>query len=380
MVTPLGLDCASTWKALISGIGAGEILKGSEWDRFNNPVACRILDFKPFGGLEKRDRSLQLAVASAREAWNQAGLKQVSPERIGTTFSSSKGGILSLLAATSYTERTDFLSDFFPHAGGRIFQKLLGFTGPCLSVSSACSTGLGSLVAGATLLADGGCDAVIAGSTESSIHPLIYAAFQNMRLLSRREMGPSPFGVGRDGFLMGEGSAVLVLERERPDSTRMIKTLASLSGWALGGDGYDWVELNPKGNAIIRIIWKALEEAGLKPQDIGYINAHGTGTRQNDLIEANAIREVFGSPGPWVSSTKSSTGHLLGAAGSVEAVLSILAIIQGELPETRNLITPDPECRIRHVERGGMRQRVEHVLSLSYGFGGQLGAVIFSRI
>jgi 3-oxoacyl-[acyl-carrier-protein] synthase II len=229
------------------------------------------------------------------------------------------------------------------------------------------------------LLRDGECDAVLTGSTEASIHPLIFAGFRNMGLFSEREGGPSPFDMERDGFIMGEGSAVLVLETLEKARARGAKPLALIPSAVLGGDAHEALEMEPSGRTIVPVIRRALEGAGLKPHDIGYVNAHGTGTRLNDQVESAALHEVFGQNGTYVSSTKGATGHLLGAAGSVEAVLSGMALLKGELPDTRNLREPDPNCPVRHVEKGGMKRKVDHVMSLSYGFGGQLGAVILSK-
>jgi 3-oxoacyl-[acyl-carrier-protein] synthase II len=381
MTTPLGAGSESTWKALMGGHNPSRALKGQEWKAFEYPRAAQALEVWVPQNLIRCDRSLQLGAVAAEEAWKMAGLYRVPPGQIGTTFSSSKGGILSLLqVGLDPTVTWDFLNEFFPHACGLLLAQRFGFSGPALSVASACSTGLGSLAMGARMLEDAECDAVIAGSTEASIHPLIYAGFQNMGILTRKPGGSSPFDFTRDGFLMGEGSAALVLEREKSAKKRKAPLLARVSGWALGADATAMLEMELQGDSIVKVVERTLQKAGLKPTDIGYINAHGTGTLLNDRIESKALNRVFGDTSTWVSSTKGATGHLLGAAGSVEAVLSIMALRTGELPETRNLENPDPECRIRHVERGGVKQKVEHVLSLSYGFGGQLGAVIFSRI
>lgn len=382
MVTPLGPDSESTWKSLWEGEKPIRPLQGPEWKAFESPKAAHCLETWTNHRLLQRDRSLQLAAVAAEEAWKKAGLFKVPPGHIGTTFSSSKGGLLSLLQANEdpVAASWDFLSDFFPHSGGLLLKERFGFSGPSLCVSSACSTGIGSIANGARLLSDRECDAVLAGSTESSIHPLVYAAFNNMGLLSRKDGGPAPFDVERDGFAMGEGAAVMVLEREEKARKRKAPLLARLSGWALGADAHGALEMQPQGNSIVSLVEKALGKAGLKPADIGYINAHGTGTKLNDLVESRGLYQVFGEGPAWVSSTKGATGHLLGAAGSVEAVLSAMVLERGKLPPTRNLANPDPKCRIRHVEKNGVKQKLEHVMSLSYGFGGQLGAVIFSKI
>jgi len=381
MVTPLGFNTRFTWEGLTSGANPFTLLKGPEWEKFETPRAAEALEAWIPHTLLKRDRSLQLAAIAAEEAYQHAELSKVSADRIGTTFSSSKGGVVSLLTAGNGPyESWDYLTDYFPHSAGLLLRQRLGFTGPGLSVSSACSTGIGSIAMGARLLQDGECDAVITGSTESSIHPLIYAGFQNMGVFSRQWEGPAAFDLKRDGFLMGEGAAVMVLEKEESAKKRKAPIQIRLSGWALGADAYHPLEMEPRGQTIVPVIRKALKKAKLHSWDIGYINAHGTATKFNDRVESQAIYKVFGDKKSWVSSTKGATGHLLGAAGSVEAVLSALALKKGILPDTRNLTHPDPQCRIRHVETGGVKQKIKHVLSLSYGFGGQLGAVIFSQL
>lgn len=379
MVTPLGADAAATWQGLRSDLVAHRSLSGVEWKSFDRPRAAQVLEVVFPEKLVRRDRSLRLAVVAASEAWKMAGLERVPVERIATTFSSSKGGMLSLLS-TDFDPSVDwdFLADFFPHAGGQVLKQWFGICGSSLSVASACSTGIGSLAAGARLLSEGECDVVLAGSTEASIHPLIYAGFRNMGLLSERPEGPAPFDGERDGFVMGEGAAVIVLERESSAKARKAPILCRLSGSALAADATAILEMEPNGNAIVNLVERTLKSAGLRPEDIGYINAHGTGTRLNDRVESKAIARVFRDK-VWVSSTKGATGHLLGAAGSVEAVLAIMALTNGELPDTRNLEHPDPECRVRHVEKGGVKAKLDHVMSLSYGFGGQLGAVVFSK-
>ena len=381
MVTPLGFNTRFTWDALLEGINPFKPLQGKEWKNFEAPRAAQALEAWIPHTLIRRDRSLQLAALAAEEAYQQAELFKIPADRIGTTFSSSKGGVVSLLTAgTGPYESWDYLSDYFPHSAGLLLRQRLGFTGPGLSVSSACSTGIGSIAMGVRMLQDNECDAVITGSTESSIHPLIYAGFRNMGVFSRHWEGPAAFDLKRDGFLMGEGAAAIVLEREESAKKRKAPIQVRLSGWALGADAYHPFEMEPKGQAIVTVIRKALKKAKLHSWDIGYINAHGTATQLNDRVESQAIHKVFGDKKAWVSSTKGATGHLLGAAGSVEAVLSVIALKEGVLPETRNLNFPDPQCRVRHVETGGVKQRVKHVLSLSYGFGGQLGAVIFSKL
>ncbi len=385
VVCPVGLNAAQSWDALLAGSGGrGENLLGPEWLKLKSPRAARVPPFATPSGTQSRDRSIQLAALAAKEAWDQAALSQVSPSAIGTTFSSSKGGLVTLLQAQEALGQRkapseNFLRDFFPSTPGIFLREQLGFKGPALSFSAACATGLASLIQAADWIERGTCEAVLAGSTESSIHPLVLAGFQQMGLLTSNPEGSRPFDLCRDGFLLGEGCGAMVLESESSALGRGITPLVRMTGWAQGADGDGILELEPRGRSIIGVIERALGRAGLKPENIGYINAHGTGTRANDKVESEALAEVFGARRVWVSSTKGATGHLLGAAGSVEAVFAGIALSRGQAPVTRNLKDPDPECRVRHVPPGGVRENWEHVMSLSYGIGGQLGAVIFSK-
>jgi 3-oxoacyl-[acyl-carrier-protein] synthase II len=283
----------------------------------------------------------------------------------------------SLRTGEAPTER--FLEEFFPSTPGVFLRREFGFEGPALSFSAACATGLAGLIQAADWIERGAAQVVLAGSAESSVHPLILAGFERMGLLTSDLEGGRPFDLCREGFLLGEGAAAMVLETESSARARGITPLVRLSGWALGADGGGILEIDPEGRSIIEIIQRALRRAGLSPEDIDYINAHGTGTRANDKVESQALFEVFGHNRVWVSSTKGATGHLLGAAGSVEAVFAGMTLKTGMAPATRNLKTPDPQCRVRHVPLGGLSGNWKNVLSLSYGIGGQLGAVIFSK-
>ena len=270
IVTPLGANRNTTWKSLMAGENAIRRLGGQEWKAFQHPRAAQVLEGWTSQSLLRRDRSLQLGVLASGEAWRGSDLYRVPPDRIATTFSSSKGGVLSLLQLKNDSSvEWDFLADFFPHAGGQLLAQCFGFSGTSLSVASACSTGVGSLAVGTRLLLDGECDAVLTGSTEASIHPLIYAGFNNMGLFSEKDGGPAPFDLERDGFLMGEGAAAMILEKESSARRRKAPILAKLSGWALGADAYRPMEMEPSGKSIVPVIQRALEMAGLKPEEIG---------------------------------------------------------------------------------------------------------------
>ncbi|HVM32038.1 MAG TPA: beta-ketoacyl-[acyl-carrier-protein] synthase family protein [bacterium] len=383
LVCPLGIGAEAVWESLRAGRGSGSDLRGPGWEACRSPRAAQVGPFQAPPGTEGRDRSLRLGVRAAQEAWDRSGLQGESRE-MATTFSSSKGGLLTLLQAREALRQgrplpTGFLDEFSPGAPGLFLRDRLGLRGPVLSFAAACATGLASLIQAADWIEGGVAEAVLAGSAESSLHPLVWAGFTRMGLLTKSPEGGRPFDKDRDGFLLGEGAGAMVLESEDSAQRRGAPIRARLSGWALGADGEGILEVDPRGRSILEVIQRALRRAGLKPQDIGYINAHGTGTRANDKVEALALAEVFGRDRVFVSSTKGATGHLLGAAGSVEAVLAFLSLERGWAPPTRNLVDPDPECGARHVPPGGQAGDWRHVMSLSYGIGGQLGAVIFSR-
>ena len=366
---PLGLGLEKGWEGLRS-------LRRPLGRAF---LGTRVLDLEGWKEEEGADRSRGLALAAAQEAVLRTNWAGVSPDRLGCTFSSSKGGIRSLLEAGRTGFPNDFLRQYYPDSAGSLTRDELGWKGPSLSLSAACSTGAASLVFAALWLERSECDVCLAGATESALVPLVVSGFRRMKLLSKRPLGPAPFDRDRDGFWMGEGAGALVLETEASAKSRGVEPLARLSGWALGNDASSPLDLREDGAPVEGIIRGALRRAGLGPSDIDYVNAHGTGTKLNDRVEAKAIRSVFGDAGPWVSSTKGATGHLLGAAAAVEAVYCVQILRQGWAPPTLGLADPDPDCGLRHVPPEGTAGEFRHVLNLNYGLGGHLSALVFSR-
>ena len=261
--------------------------------------------------------------------------------------------------------------------------NIFALDGPNLACQTACAASSQAIGEALELIRAGDADVMAAGGAHSMLHPLGISGFNRLTALSQRNDSPRtasrPFDLTRDGFVIGEGAGIVILEELEHAKQRGATILAELTGYGSTADAYRMTDPHPQGKGAVRCMAEALKDAGLKPTDVGYINAHGTATKLNDKIESLAIHQVFGDKA-WVSSTKGATGHLLGAAGSVEAVLSALVLKEGVLPDTRNLMHPDPQCRVKHVEKGGMKHQVRHVLSLSYGFGGQLGAVIFSKL
>lgn len=332
------------------------------------------------------DRALGFARIAARRAWDQSGLGQagLSPDRIAVIVSSSKGLLSNLLEA-----RGRFLcggdADLVPpfeaawgDTPSRRIARDLGLAGPALNYPAACATGIASIVPAIHLLQEGLADAVLAGSAEACGHPLILAGFSSMGAMAA---GLSrPFHTDRDGFNPGEGAAVFVLERDRDARRREARPLARIAGWDLRSDAHSATAVEPGGQTLEYAVRRALARAGWAPTDVDYINAHGTGTRLNDTVEAGVIARVFGHPGghrppPPVSSLKPYTGHLLGASAAVELALILESLRDGFIPPTLRLDRPDPALPLRHVPPEGIAAPARRILKLSLGFGGHIGVL-----
>lgn len=379
-ISPLGATADAIIPGLQNPVSPSRPLKDSAWEKFVQPQAASIS--WEVSQPHFYDRSVQWALEAVQEALNRAQLSApYSNLRIGITFSSSKGGLQSLLKAHEsmlYQKpyENSFLDFFNPGFISTAIQSHFQLSGPALSVALACSTGAGSIGLGADWLLNDVCDLVIAGSTEASILPLIYAAFKKMNLLTKHPQGCKPFDQERDGFLMGEGCGVLLLEKSTSVYRRHGPIFAKLSAWTLQTDGTNFLEVESNGASIRRLIEKTMGQCHNPTVD--YIHAHGTGTHANDQVEAQALETCFGSEVP-VSSTKGATGHLLGAAASLAAVICLESLRHDWIPDTFNLNHPDPACPILHVPRYGQKKKLNQILMLSYGIGGQLAALVFSK-
>jgi 3-oxoacyl-(acyl-carrier-protein) synthase len=270
-------------------------------------------------------------------------------------------------------------------ASGYVAMKL-GARGPCLDVSTACATGTHAIGEAMKILQRGDADVMIAGGTEAALTPLVFAAFCQAKALSRRNDAPEkasrPFDRDRDGFVLAEGAGVLVLEELHHAEKRGARIHAELAGYGLTADAYHATRPDPEGDGPGRAMTLALADAGLRPEEIGYVNAHGTSTLSNDRIETRAIKLAFGglAKQPAVSSTKSMLGHMLGASGAVEAAVTTLAVRDGIIPPTINLEHPDPECNLDHIRHVARKHPVSAALSNSLGFGGVNAALVFRRV
>ncbi|MCG3172033.1 MAG: 3-oxoacyl-[acyl-carrier-protein] synthase 2 [Myxococcota bacterium] len=396
LITPLGLDRESTWSALLAGAtGIGPI---SQFDAGAFPcrIAGEVRGFQPeklLGDKQARhmDRFIQLAVCAAEEAIRQAGFLEARPdlERVGVYIGAGIGGLISIEKNHHVLlERgPGRISPFFipmlivNMAAGHVSIRH-GFRGPALSHVSACATGAHSIGEAARLIERGDADVMIAGGSEASITPLGVGGFTAMRALSTRNDAPGkasrPFDLERDGFVPAEGAGVLVLESAEFARARGATVLAVMAGYGSCADAHHITAPREDGAGAARCMSLALKDAGLKPEDIGYVNAHATGTPLGDTAEALAIASVFGAGGPLVSSTKSMMGHALGAAGSIEAAVCVLAVRDGLAPPSINLEQPDPACPIRHVGANPQPPKRRAALSNSFGFGGSNASLIFA--
>ncbi|MGA2111230.1 MAG: beta-ketoacyl-ACP synthase II [Anaerolineales bacterium] len=396
-LTPLGNDVPSTWANAIqgqSGVGPITLFDASELE---SRFAAEVKGFDPvahFGRKEARrlDRYSQFALAAAEQAVESAGLRVEDGDRarMGVLVGTGIGGIATLLEGAETLAKlgprrvSAFLVPLMlPDSAGAQIAIHFGMRGPNLAVASACATGSHAVGEAAEVIRRGAADVMIAGGAEAGIVKLAMAGFLTMGALSRRNDAPEkasrPFDLHRDGFVTGEGAGILVLESLAHASRRGARILAELKGYGINNDAYHISAPREDGAGAAECLRLALKDAGLAPGDIDYVNAHGTSTVLNDRSETAALKQVFEerAHGIPVSSTKSMTGHLLGAAGGVEAIFSVLAIREGILPPTINYETPDPDCDLDYVPNRSRRKTVRYVMSNSFGFGGHNACLVF---
>ena len=391
-INPLGLNVKEAWGNLIAGIsGVGPITQfDSHAAALQVHIAAEVKGFKPENFMDakearRRDRFEQLAVAAAREAIAQSGLQvtEANAGRIGVIISSAIGGLNSLQEAvlTNHTEGPRRVSPFLipmlmSNGGAGMTAIEFGIKGPCFSVASACASGSDGIGTALMMLRIGMIDAALAGAAESTITSTGVAAFDRVGAMSRcnddYSMTPQPFDKNRDGLVMGEGAAVLVLERESDAKTRGATIFAELAGYGATADAYHVTAPHKYGEGGASAIRMALSSAQANFDEVGYINAHGTGTLLNDLSETRAIKAAFGDRAYKIpiSSTKSMTGHMMGATGALEAIFCVQALREGILPPTIHYQTPDPECDLDYIPNKAREVNTSLVISNAFGFGG----------
>ncbi len=390
--TPLAGDVPGNWSALLAGRSGIRPLTDAWVSDMTVHFAGTLAEEPPLDRVEARklDRSQQVALVAAREAWADAGSPEVDPTRMGTVIGSGIGGFLTLLNAYD-TLKERGPSRISPHtvpmlmpsgpaaAVGLEFHAAAGVHAPV----SACASGAEAIGVAARMIQDGRADVVLAGGTETPIHQLTMAGFAAMRALSTRNNDPQaasrPYDVDRDGFVMGEGAGVLVLESEEHARARGARIYAYVVGAGMTADAHHIAQPDPEGKGATRAIQAALAQAGATAHDVAHINAHATSTPQGDLAEAVAIRAAMGSAQPLVTGTKSMTGHMLGAAGAVEGIYTVLALHNRVVPPTINLDNRDPEIDLDVVHGAPKELPAGDLIALnnSFGFGGHDIAIAF---
>jgi 3-oxoacyl-[acyl-carrier-protein] synthase II len=396
-LTPVGLDVPSTWSALVRGESGVARVENLDLTDLEVTIAGQVKGFEPTNYLDRKearrlDRFLQLGLVAAQQAVADARLT-IAPEeaeQVGVLVGSGIGGISTLVdgVTTLVQKGPDRVSPFLvpmflPDMLAGMIAIQSGARGPNYSANSACATAGHCIGEAAETIRRGDAEVMLAGASEAPVTRIGLAAFNNMRALSRRSDEPQrasrPFDLDRDGFVLAEAAGVLVLESLDHAQARGAPIYAEIAGYAATADAHHITAPRDDGEGAASAMRRALRQARLAPSDIGYINAHGTSTPHNDRTESTALIAVFGPDAPPVSSTKSMTGHLIGASGAVEAIVCIKTILDGCLPPTINYETPDPACPLDYVPNAARPARVDAALSNSLGFGGHNTALIVRR-
>ena len=399
VVTAIGNDVQTTWNGILSGANGADYIKKFDTTDFPVKFACEVKNFDPLSFLDKKEARrmgafTHFALAASDEAVKDSGLKidESNAEMVGTYISSGIGDFWAIEREHEklLNSGPDRVSPFFivsaivNLASGNVSIRH-GAKGPNSATATACSAGAHAIGDSFRLIERGDADAMICGGAESAITPMSVAGFASMRALSTRNDDPKhasrPFDAERDGFVIGEGAGILILEELEFAKARGARIYAEIVGYGMSGDAFHVTMPDETGSGAIRVMQRAIKDAGIEAEQIGYINAHGTSTPYNDKFETLAIKKVFGEHAYKlaVSSTKSMTGHALGAAGGIEAVFSALALHERKLPPTINYEFPDPDCDLDYVPNVVRDAEVEYVLSNSFGFGGTNACLLFKR-
>ncbi|MEE4243885.1 MAG: beta-ketoacyl-ACP synthase II [Kangiellaceae bacterium] len=400
MVSPLGLSVSETWQNLIAGQSGVAPIETFDTAPFNTQFSASVKNFDPSIYMSSKDARkfdpfIQMGIAASVQALEDSGLTitEENASRIGVCVGSGIGGLsateTNILKLHNNGPRK--VSPFY--VPGSIINMvsgqlsiMYGIKGPNISIVTACTTGVHSIGHAARMIAYGDADAMIAGGAEMATCPIGIAGFSAAKALSTRNDAPTqasrPWDKDRDGFVLGDGAGVMVLEDYDKAKSRGATIYAEVTGFGMSGDAYHMTSPPADGAGAAAAMQNALNDAKVDPQQVGYINAHGTSTKAGDLAECRAVKAVMGEHAKkvMVSSTKSAIGHLLGAAGAVESIFSVQAINQGQLPPTLNLDNPDDECDLDFIPHSARDAQVEHVLCNSFGFGGTNGSLLFSKL
>jgi 3-oxoacyl-[acyl-carrier-protein] synthase II len=399
LITPVGNSVEATWSALMDGRSGVDYIRKFDTEKFSVRIAAEVKDFDPLNFVEKKEARkmgsfIHYAIAASDEAIRDSQLRITDDiaEQVGTYISSGIGDFWAI-----EREHSKLLNDgpsrvspfFIPSAIVNLAAGQVSIRnnakGPNSATATACSAGAHAIGDSFKIIQRGDADVMICGGAESAITPMSVAGFAAMRALSARNDDPAhasrPFERDRDGFVIGEGAGIMILEELEFARRRGARIYAELVGYGMTADAYHITMPDETGSGAVRVMQMAMRDAGARPEDVDYINAHGTSTPYNDKFETLAIKRAFGDHAykMAISSTKSMTGHLLGAAGGIEAVFSVLAIHCGRLPPTINYVNPDPDCDLDYVPNEPRERQINYALSNSFGFGGTNAALLFKR-
>ena len=398
LITPLGNDTASTWDGLVAGrSGIGRITTFDTTD-YECSIAGEVKGFEPEAFVDAKllrriDRSSALAIAACKQALGDAGLdlEGIEPEQVGILLGTGIGGAHLIVENQRVLDERGprrvspfLITSMLPDTATGLVAIALGARGPNMAITAACATGGAAVGEAAEIIERGDARVMIAGGFEAPLQPIYYAGFQSMRALAQHDdpaQACRPFDADRNGFVISEGAGVLILEELEHALDRGAHVYAEWKGSASSNDAFDMVAAAEDGRGVAAAIRRSLERAAVSVEDVDYINAHGTGTPLNDRVETRAIRSVFGEAADRlaVSSTKSMLGHMMGAAGAVEAAVAVLTCERQVLPPTINYRTPDPECDLDYVPNVARPTEVRHAMSTSVGLGGHNSSIIFAR-
>jgi 3-oxoacyl-[acyl-carrier-protein] synthase II len=401
-LTPLGNDAQTFWNNLINGVSGADFIQQFDASKFKTRFACELKDFNPENYFDRKearklDRFTQIAIVAADQAVKQSGIdaEGIDKDRVGVIWGSGIGGMITFIEEMKNFATGDGTPRFNPFfipklildiASGHISMKY-GFRGPNFATVSACATSTNALIDAFNYIRIGKADAIICGGSEAVVTEAGIGGFNAMKALSERNddaKGASrPFDIARDGFVLGEGAGAIILEEYEHAKKRGATILVELAGGGLSADAYHLTAPHPEGLGVINVMKNALDDAQMTPEDIDYINVHGTSTPLGDVAEIGAIQKVFGEHAYNIniSSTKSMTGHLLGAAGAIEAVATILAVMNDTIPPTINLENLDPQIdsKLNLTPNVAQKRPVRAAISNTFGFGGHNASVVFKK-
>jgi 3-oxoacyl-[acyl-carrier-protein] synthase II len=400
VVSPLGLDADTTWNSIVAGKSGVDTITSFDPEGFKTTIAAEVKDFEPTDFVDRKqarriDRFVQLALAAAIQAHDDGGvaISNGNAERVGVMIASGIGGIITISEQLNVLNEKGpkrvnpfFIPMMLPDMASGQVSMHLGAKGPSVATVSACASGADSIGAAFNALQGDQVDMILAGGSEAAVCPIGIAGFNACHALSTRNDDPQgasrPFDLDRDGFVSGEGAAVLVLETMESMETRGAEPIAELVGYGASADAHHVTQPAPEGEGGARAMRRALDVAGLKPDEIDYVNAHGTSTQLNDKYETMAMRAVFGEDAYRIpiSSTKSMTGHLLGASGALEAAFCVQAISEGIVPPTINLQNADPDCDLDYTPNTAKNRDIKTAISNSFGFGGHNSSLVFQAV